>query len=258
MMLEDLMSLQDAVRLLLASVLVVLVVALSRYRGLGLTSDLMVATVRAFAQLMVLAFFLTIVFELEDMLWIAAILVFMMVVASHTSAKRAKDITQGFRVSSISIVSSSTAIILGMVALGVIPMRGEYIIPLGGMVIGNSMNITSLAMERLRGEVRSNVLRIENLLALGATGDQAIRPMIRRSVQASLIPTVDNMRTLGLVWIPGLMSGMIIAGWDPAKAAVFQLVIIFMILASNTVASIVSTYLLSRNMFGRAEELVYR
>lgn len=258
MMLEDLMSLQDMVRLLLASVLVVLVVALSRYRGLELTSDLLVATVRAFAQLMVLAFFLTIVFELEDMLWIAAILVFMMVVASHTSAKRAKDITQGFRVSSISIVSSSTAIILGMIALGVIPMQGEYIIPLGGMVIGNSMNITSLAMERLRGEVGNNVLRIENLLALGATADQAIRPMIRKSVQASLIPTVDNMRTLGLVWIPGLMSGMIIAGWDPARAAVFQLIIIFMILASNTVASIVSTYLLSRSMFGGAEQLVYR
>ncbi len=258
MVLEEFVTVDNLIRLGIASLLIVLVVALTKYRELEMVSDLTVSTIRAFVQLMILALVLTVIFDIQNIFWIVLILIIMMMIASHTSAKRAVGLPNSFMVCSTTIVASSTAIITAMAVLGVLDMRAEVLIPIGGMVIGNTMNITSLAMDRLRGEVENNVLKIENLLALGATSDQAILPMIKKSVRASLIPTVDNMRTLGLVWIPGLMSGMILAGSDPGTAAVFQLVIIFMILASNTLASVISTAQMSMRMFSDADQLVYR
>lgn len=255
---EQIISVEDLIRLGAASVLIILVMLLSYLRKLEMASDLAVSSVRAFIQLMILALFLQVIFDLQDLFWIVLMLAAMMIIASYTSARRVRDMPQAFRVSAVSIVVSSSVIILAMVVLGVIPQKAEYLIPLGGMVIGNTMNITSLALERLRGEVSNNVMMIDNMLALGVKSDQAIAPLIKKSIRASLIPTVDNMKTMGLVWIPGLMSGMIIAGMDPGKAAVFQLIIIFMILTSNTIASIISTMELSKSMFGSAEQLVYR
>jgi putative ABC transport system permease protein len=256
--LEDIISMEDLLRLAAASILIVVVMVLSHIRKLEMVSDLAIASVRAFIQLLILALFLQVIFDLQDMIWIVIILGAMMVIASYISARRARDIPRSFRVSAVSIFVSSSAIILAMVVLGVIPQQAEYLIPLGGMVIGNAMNIISLALERLRGEVNNNVMMIDNMLALGASPNQAIFPLVKRSIRASLIPTVDNMKTMGLVWIPGLMSGMIIGGMDPGMAAMFQLIIIFMILASNTIASILSTMELSKMVFGPAEQLVYR
>jgi putative ABC transport system permease protein len=255
---EQIVSMEDLVRLAVASILIGVVMVLSYVRRLELVSDLAISSIRAFVQLLILALFLQVIFDIQNIFWISLILIGMMVIASYTSAKRAKEVQHAFQISATSIIVSSSAIILLMVVLGVIPMQAEFIIPLGGMVIGNCMNITSLAMERLKGEVANNTMMIDNMLALGARSDQAISPLIKRSVRASLIPTLDNMKTMGLVWIPGLMSGMIIGGMDPSKAAVFQLIIIFMILASNTIASVISTMEMSKSMFGSAEQLIYR
>jgi putative ABC transport system permease protein len=255
---EQIVSMEDLMRLAVASTLIGFVMILSHVRRLELVSDLAISSIRAFVQLMILALFLQVIFDIQNLFWISLILIGMMVIASYTSAKRVKEVKHAFRISATSIIGSSSAIIFAMVALGVIPLQAEYIIPLGGMVIGNCMNITSLAMERLKGEVANNTMMIDNMLALGARSDQSISPLIKRSVRASLIPTLDNLKTMGLVWIPGLMSGMIIAGMDPSKAAVFQLIIIFMILASNTIASIISTMEMSKSMFGGAGQLIYR
>lgn len=255
---DIIINIEDLVRLCVASLLVIFIIFLTRYWKLAMESELVVAAIRAFLQLMVLALVLDVIFDLREIIWTTLILAGMMLVASYTSARRAVDIPGSLSTCTFSITISSVAIIGSMVALGVIPTKPEYLIPMGGMVIGNSMNITSLAVERLRGEVSNNLMRIDNMLALGAAPFQAIAPLIKRSVRASLIPTVDNMKTLGLVWIPGLMSGMIIGGVAPSTAAVFQLIIIFMILASNSIASLISTHQLAKRMFGAADQLIYR
>jgi putative ABC transport system permease protein len=145
-----------------------------------------------------------------------------------------------------------------MVIIGALPMKGEYVITLGGMVIGNTMNINSWTLDRLRGEVTNQTARIEAALALGARYDQAVAPMVRRSIRSALIPNVDNMKTLGLVWIPGLMAGMVLAGADPMQAAVFQIVIFCMLLASATICAMLSTRLMSKELFTDAHQLSYR
>jgi putative ABC transport system permease protein len=245
------------VRVLTASVLILLVVLVTRVRGLDITNELVTSSVRAFIQLLLLASVLAVIFSLESILWVFVVLAGMMTFASYTSSKRAQGIRDPFRVCALSIVISSSTIITLMIGLGVLPLKMEYIITLGAMVVGNTMNIVSLAIDRLKGEVRNNVLRIESALALGATSTIAVAPMVRTSVRASLIPTVDNMKTLGLVWIPGLMAGMIIGGVDPSEAAAFQLVIILMILASNTLSSMIATKLSTESMFSAAEQLTF-
>ncbi len=245
-------------RVLSAVVLVAAVMVLTSRLKLGLVSEMAQAMIRALVQLTALALLLSFVFQMDDLAPLLLVLAVMLAFASLTSARRVRDMPNAFRVSLTSILASSVLTITVMVVIGTLPLRGEYLIPLGGMVIGNTMNINSLALDRLRGEVVNQTARVEAALALGARYDQAIAPMVRKGVRSSLIPTVDNMKTLGLVWIPGLMAGMVLAGADPMEAAVFQIVIFSMILASGTITAVLSTRLMSKELFTESHQLSYR
>jgi putative ABC transport system permease protein len=120
------------------------------------------------------------------------------------------------------------------------------------------MNSNALALDRFRGEVEAHVGQIEAGLALGADPDWIVKPYVSAAVTASLIPRIDTLRSLGIVWIPGLMAGMILAGADPVYAAIYQFVVIAMIFAASGVTSLVSTALIRRRAFSEAEQLILR
>jgi putative ABC transport system permease protein len=248
----------DALRVLAGLVLIGVVAYLTSRLQLKMVPELVVATVRAMVQLAVLALVLAFILQAGEWALLLIFLAIMLSFASYTSAHRLREMPSAFRVSSISIVATSSLVISFMVIIGALPMKGEYVITLGGMVIGNTMNINSWTLDRLRGEVKNQTGRIEAALALGARYDQAVAPMVRRSIRSALIPNVDNMKTLGLVWIPGLMAGMVLAGADPMQAAVFQIVIFCMLLASATVCAMLSTRLMSKELFTDAHQLSYR
>ena len=248
----------DALRVLAALALVGLVAYLTSRMQLRMVPELVVSTLRAMVQLSALALVLVFIFQAGEWALLLLFLAVMLSIASYTSAHRMREMPRAFRVSAISIITTSTTVISFMVLIGALPLRGEYVITLGGMVIGNTMNINSWALDRLRGEVVNQTARVEAALALGASYDQAVAPMVRRSVRSALIPNVDNMKTLGLVWIPGLMAGMVLAGADPLQAAVFQIVMFSMLLASATICAMLSTRLMSKEMFTDAHQLSYR
>ena len=100
--------------------------------------------------------------------------------------------------------------------------------------------------------------QIEAYLALGADPATAVAPYVRAAVQASLIPKVDTMRALGIVWIPGVMTGMLLAGSHPVDAALYQFVIVGMIFAVGALASLISVLLISRRIFSSAVQLTLR
>jgi hypothetical protein len=110
----------------------------------------------------------------------------------------------------------------------------------------------------LLDEPTSHVGPIEAGLALGAAPTKVVSPYVQEAVEASLIPRVDNLRSLGIVWIPGLMAGMILAGSDPVYAAIYQFVVIAMIYASSGLTSVASTLLIRSHVFSEAEQLVLR
>ncbi|MCK5252989.1 MAG: iron export ABC transporter permease subunit FetB [Thermoplasmata archaeon] len=237
--------------LLMSVVLLIIAAALSRMRSLGLEKDLAIAAIRGGIQIMAMGFVVFAIFKLEDLLLWTVVMAFiatMVSVASYTSGKRAKELPQPFNASFMGIALATVVTLGTMLALGVLPTRPEFVIPIAGMVVGNSMNSTSLALNRLVAEVRGHRPKIEARLLLGADAETALQPHVRTSVRSALIPTVDSLKSLGIVFIPGGMTGMLMGGVDPIWAAQYQLVIYFMIFCSGTIATTVSTLLAMRQL----------
>ncbi len=245
--------------LLTSLVLLVIAVVLSRLKSLGLEWDMAIATIRGGIQIMAMGFLLFLIFQLDDLLLASVMLAFiavMVMVATYTSARRASDLPQPAHATFWGIAVASLVTLGVMAGLRILPTRPEFLIPIAGMVVGNSMNTTSLALNRLFGEVRGHRSRIEARMLLGADAETALRPHLRSSVKSSLIPTVDSLKTLGIVFIPGGMTGMLIGGVDPIWAAQYQLVIYFMIFSSCTLATTVSTAIASRQLTAAGTALV--
>jgi putative ABC transport system permease protein len=124
------------------------------------------------------------------------------------------------------------------VGLKIISLEPREFITIGGMIIGNAMNIASLAISNFRDNALLRIAEIEGYTALGADLSNALKNSIRVSVKLALTPVINNLQTVGIVLIPGIMSGMILAGASPLKAVSYQLVIMYMILAVSLLASV--------------------
>ena len=112
-----------------------------------------------------------------------------------------------------------------MTWLGVIDTRITALVPVGSMIIANAMNTNGLTLNRFRSDVLAHTGEIETALALGADTGNSVATYVQASVEASLIPAMDNLRSLGIVWIPGLMAGMLLSGARPIYAAIYQFVV---------------------------------
>ena len=137
----------------------------------------------------------------------------------------------------------STAATLAYVIGVVVQVRPwyepQYIIPIAGMILGNSMTSTAPAGERLQGELRARTAEVETRLALGFSGREAVQPLVRSALRAAMIPTVNGMMTVGLVQLPGMMTGQILAGSSPLVAIRYQIVVVFMQAAATALGSLV-------------------
>lgn len=235
-------------------VLVALAVAISFAYGFRLEQELLVATIRAIVQLAIIASLIHLV--LARLGWSAALLVVMLAVAALTAARRIKGIPRAFPLALIAIGGGAAVALVVLFGFGAFPLEPRFVIPLGGMVIGNSMNAVSLAGARLRDEVSSKSLEVEARLALGVGGIQALRPYVRRSAVTALIPTLDSTKNVGLVFLPGAFVGMILGGAAPRDAAEVQLVVLFMLLGAVSVAGLMATLLVGQRLMTKDERLI--
>jgi len=143
-----------------------------------------------------------------------------------------------------------------MAVTGIMPLDPQFVIPLSGMVFGNSMNVSSLTLNRIVGEIRNNRERVEAALVLGATSSQAAESYLRVSVRAGLISNIDSLKTLGIIFIPGTMAGLMMAGASPVLAAVYQIAVYFMILGAGIVTSLLASHFAVKRLFTEAHQLV--
>ncbi|MHA1850245.1 MAG: ABC transporter permease, partial [Candidatus Thorarchaeota archaeon] len=141
------------------------------------------------------------------------------------------------------------------VLLGVVEPIGEYVVPMGGMVIGNAMTIATLVIDRMWSNAQKQRCLIETALALGASPFQAVEETIRESIESGLLPNLNRYASLGIVSIPGLMSGMIIGGANPVVAALFQVVVFIMIFLSAVIVGLVISRLFLKRMFNDRMQL---
>jgi len=240
-----------------ASVMALLVILLARRRHIHLEGDASIALLRGIVQIIAVGSILALLLRAPR--WTSIfLLVAMIIAAGSISARRANNIPGAAKVSTYAIAVGAGLVTAVMTWAGVIDTAITSLIPVGSMIIANAMNTNGLALNRFRSEVLSHTGEIETALALGATPQATIRPYVEASIQSSLIPAIDNLRSLGIVWIPGLMTGMLLSGARPMYAAIYQFVVIAMILASSGLTSLLSTTMIQAHAFSIADQLLLK
>ncbi|MFF2907817.1 ABC transporter permease [Paenibacillus sp. NPDC057934] len=221
----------------------------SIWQKLGLEKDIAVGTVRSAVQLLIVGYVLQFIFNADHIIYIILIILFMIVVASWNAAKRGKGLPGLFWRIALAISASEVLMMGILLGLHIIKATPQYIIPISGMTIGSAMVVSGLFINHIKQEVQSNKGEIETLLSLGATAQQAMQKVRASSVKFSMIPTIDGMKTVGLVQLPGMMTGMIIAGADPIIAVRYQILIVFSFTASAAITSMLLSVLIYRLFF---------
>jgi putative ABC transport system permease protein len=237
---------------------VVVVLALSVALRLGQTRIISIATARAVVQLLAVGMIIGWVFRQSTWYWILGLLAVMLTIASLTAARRFGGGTlRGAWVMSLVLggVTGTALLYFGKVVVGLDRWDPRYLIPLGGMMLGNAMTAAMLAVERVTYDLSRDRADVEAYLALGASPAQAAHPAMRRAVAAALTPTLNAMMVMGVVKLPGMMTGQILGGSDPFQAAVYQLLILTGILFGDSLAATFSALLWYRRLFTPAWQL---
>jgi putative ABC transport system permease protein len=220
---------------------------------LGLENTLLVGTVRTFVQLTLMGYVLTWFFGQEHWAFMLALLFIMIVIASYEGTRRQKHAIPHFFPAMLAALLGSAILILGTILLFILdvePWFSPYAaIPIGGMIIGNGLNSTALTANRFVGEMKHREKEIETLLALGATPKIAVYDAMKASIHAALIPNINAMMTVGLVQLPGVMTGQILAGIDPIIAVRYQIMIMYMWFTTATLANMIMLAIVYRQYF---------
>lgn len=238
------------------SLLLVTVAGAIAYRQrLGLTRELVVAAARAAVQLVTAGALLRILFQ-RSLLGAAGWMTAMIVIAGQVAGRRGAGLPQA-RVVATGGVAASTVVTLGVLLAGrVIAAEARVIVPVGGMIVSSAMLAAGSALRRLDEEVRQSRPAIEARLSLGQSGRQAILPHQRSALRTALIPAIDSTKVVGLISLPGAMTGLILAGISPLTAIRYQIVVMYMQLAGTALAALITVRAAEKSLFDDAQRLI--
>ncbi|GAB2954369.1 iron efflux ABC transporter permease subunit FetB [Hafnia psychrotolerans] len=241
--------------LALALILVVVALLVSKKEKLGLEKDIIWSVARAIVQLVIVGYVLKYIFDINNGVLTVLMVLFICVNAALNAKKRSRNIDNGFVISFVAIATGTTltlAVLLLSRSIEFLPMQ---VIPISGMIAGNAMVAVGLCYSNLNQRFMDNQQKILEMLSLGASTKMASGSIIRDSIRAAMIPTVDAAKTVGLVSLPGMMSGLIFAGIDPVKAIKYQIMVTFMLLATASLSTIIAGYLSYRRFYNARVQL---
>jgi len=236
-------------------VLVAVAIAVSLWRRAELEGDIAVAVLRSALQLVAIGYVIQAIFDEDSLALVTGLIVVMVLFGAFTARGRARRVPHAFWPLLVALATAAMVTLGLVVALGVFAPEPRYLVPVGGMVVGNSMTAAAVALNRLGDEMSDRAREIEATLALGATATQAAAPSLRRSLRSGTIALVDSTKTTGLIFFPGTMVGMLLAGADPVDAVRLQLVLLWVLLGSVALAALIATTLAYRNFFTPAHQL---
>ena len=242
-------------------ILVLFSIGLLRWWKIGMEKDLLIGTLRTFVQLTIMGYILTYFFGQRHWTFMVGLVALMIVVAGYEGYRRQKDslqiphyfwiVTGTFFLTAILVLGTVLQIILH-----VKPWYYPYaMIPIAGMIIGQALNSSTLTVNRFVGEMEHREMEIEMLLSLGAPPRAAVQDALRESVKASLLPNINSMMMVGLVQLPGIMTGQILSGIDPLIAVRYQIMIMYMWVTGSTLTNIVVLALVYRQFFTSRQQL---
>jgi putative ABC transport system permease protein len=235
--------------------LVAIAIAVSFWRRTELEQDIGIAVVRSFIQLTAIGFVIQVIFDEDSLALVAALIAVMVAFGAITARSRARRVPGSFVPLLLALALAGVATLGLVVGLGIFQPEARFLVPVGGMVIGNAMTAAAVALNRLGDEMHDAAPRIEATLALGATSREAAMPIVRRSLRSGTIALVDSTKTTGLIFFPGTMVGMLLAGADPTDAVRLQLILLWTLLGAVAIAALVATTLAYRNFFTPAHQL---
>ncbi len=251
---QILLGLAQAGVTMLAALLVVLLTVRLK---LGLHKEILISLGRGVLQIVLVGFLLTVIFSAS--LWIAVPVILAMILAAGVmTVRRSNDIPKALWISWLGITAGAGLVITVMTFLGVIEQDLTSIIPIGSMMVYGAMNTNALMLERFRSELASHTGQIEAGLALGASPEAVVQPYARRAVNAALTPRINGLRSLGIVWIPGAMAGMVLTGENPAYAGFYQFVVSGSIFVTAGITVLITILLVRRQVFSKADQLLIR
>jgi len=239
--------------------LILLSVGLAWLMKAGICRDLFWSSLRMFVQLLGVGYLLHLIFALQSAWMVLLLLAVMTLFAVQTIGGRVKVRMPNFyRVVGLAMFSGCGVMtfLLANLVIGLEPWYDpRYLIPLAGMVIGNSMTGASLAAERLAAEMAERRDEIETVLCIGGSARMAVQPILRSAYRAAMIPALNAMAGRGLVFLPGMMTGQILSGTEPMIAVKYQIAIMCVITASVALTSFIMLRIGYRAYFTPAHQL---
>ncbi len=246
--------------LALAASLIAVSAAVSLALNLRMGRTLLLASVRTLVQLLLVGLVLKWVFGLNRAPAVLGICAIMIIFAGRAAVGRASRTFPGATVRAIAALAVSatlTGLAVTQVIIGTRPWyQPQYLIPLLGMILGNSLTGISLCLDSLLESFTEKANEIELFLSMGATRGQAARPHVAEAVRRGMIPILNAMMVAGVVSLPGMMTGQILAGADPMQAVMYQVVVMFMLAAATALGSVLIAVLTTRRHFNERHQLV--
>ena len=244
----------------LASSLIVLVLVISWRLRLNLTSTLLMAAARTIIQLSFIGLILAWIFARKQWYEVLVILTIMTLIAAIAAKNRVKRAYKGLLTDTFIAVSASAILVTGL-AIGLILQvqpwyTPQFVIPILGLILGNSLTAISLTSNQLVNDMHEQSARIEMMLSLSATPFEAVHASIRAAIVNGMTPTLNSMLVVGIVSLPGMMTGQILAGADPTQAVRYQIVTMFLICVSSTLGCTLSALLIYRRFFNPHQQLI--
>lgn len=243
--------------LLLSSSLVLIAILISYAQKLNLGKEICIAAVRCVVQLVAVGYILQLIFDNSHPIITTTLVLIIIFNASWNAAKRGEGIPHAFAISFFSILVASAIVIAILLLTHSISYAPNQVIPISGMIVGNAMTALGLSYRQMKNSFKAESEKVEAMLALGADIYPASHSIIRNALQTAMQPTLDSLKTVGLVSLPGMMTGQILAGQEPLQAIKYQIMVMFMILAASSIVSFLASYIAYRGFFTANKQLIH-
>ncbi|NLI69938.1 MAG: iron export ABC transporter permease subunit FetB [Firmicutes bacterium] len=245
----------ESTALFISLIFIVIAMLLSMHKRLGLEKEILYSTGRAFVQLIAVGYILQYIFASQNRIAIILALLAMTIIAGYHAGQKARGMPR-LKVYVTAIIGITSVVVLSLLLLlGVMDFSARFLIPVGSMVIGNSMITSGIVLNRIQQEFSNRQEQLLAALSLGASSRQAAEPLTMASMKAGIVPTLDAMKTMGLVQLPGMMIGALIAGESPMIAVRYQIVVIFAVLSAVVLSGILLSTMIYRLYFTRTHQL---
>ncbi|HFI0701329.1 TPA: iron export ABC transporter permease subunit FetB [Streptococcus suis] len=247
----------DNLSLALVFGLVLVAISISQKEKLGLTKDIFMAVVRTVLQLIFVGYILKFIFQASNVFLSLAMVLIILYNASVQANKRNPNSKKSLLHPFLALLASTGLTLTLLILSGAIQFIPSQVIPISGMLASNAMTAIGLSYRAMYKSFTDNRQQVLEKLSLGATVKLASQDILREAIKTGMQPTIDSAKTVGLVSLPGMMSGLIFAGVDPVHAIRYQIMVMFMLLSATSLASVIASYATYQTYFTDKAQLEF-